>query len=217
LNMLDSFKHKGLRRKLVETLRQKGITHPEVLNAIGKIPRHWFLDSAIAEHAYQDKAMPISAGQTISQPFTVAYQTQLLEPQKGLRVLEVGTGSGYQGSVLCEMGCLLYSIERIQELSDNAQKMFELLNYHPKLKVGDGSLGWPEEAPFDRIIVTAAAPKISQSLFSQLKKGGIMVIPVGNKVQTMYRVKKLGDGKAHTEAFEQFRFVPLIGSDGFSS
>lgn len=213
--MLDTFKHKGLRRKLVEVLALKGIHQETILQAIGNIPRHWFLDSAIAEHAYQDKAMPIGAGQTISQPFTVAYQTQLLKLSKGMKVLEVGTGSGYQGAVLCALECHLYSIERIAELSAKAQKMFDRFGFSPTLKVGDGSLGWTEEAPFDRIIVTAAAPKIANSLYSQLKPGGIMVIPVGNKVQTMYRVTKLADGKPHTESFEEFKFVPLIGADGF--
>lgn len=214
--MQDTFKHKGLRRKLVNILAQKGIHQESILSAIGSIPRHWFLDSAIAEHAYQDKAMPIGAGQTISQPFTVAYQTQLLEASKGQRVLEVGTGSGYQGAVLCALGCELYSIERIPELSSKARKMFDRFGFAPHLKVGDGSLGWPEAAPFDKIIVTAAAPKIANSLFTQLKPGGCMVIPVGNEVQTMYRVKKQANGKPITESFEQFRFVPLIGANGFS-
>lgn len=214
--MQDTFKHKGLRRKLVDVLAQKGIRQESILQAIGSIPRHWFLDSAIAEHAYQDKAMPIGAGQTISQPFTVAYQTQLLNVTTGMKVLEVGTGSGYQGSVLCALRCQLFSIERIAELSVKAKTMFDRFGFAPALKVGDGSLGWPEEAPFDRIIVTAAAPKIANSLYSQLKPGGIMVVPVGDKVQTMYRVTKKTDGKPHTESFEQFKFVPLIGADGFS-
>jgi len=214
--LLDNFKHKGLRKKLVETIQAKGISDANVLKAILKIPRHWFLDSAIAEHAYQDKAMPIGAGQTISQPYTVAYQTQLLELKAQMKVLEIGTGSGYQGSVLCEMGAEVYPIERIEILSKKARHMFAKLNYNPKLMVGDGSLGWPDEAPFDRIIITAAAPEISALLFHQLKPNGIMVVPVGKDVQTMYRIIKTESGEAKTEKFEDFRFVPLIGEKGFS-
>lgn len=214
--MIDSFKHKGLRKKLVETLVLKGIKDQKVLAAIHKIPRHWFLDSAISEHAYQDKALAIGAGQTISQPYTVAFQTQLLRVSPGKKILEIGTGSGYQGSVLCELGAAVYSIERIATLSASAQQMFAKLGYAPSLKVGDGSLGWPEKAPFDGIIVTAAAPNLAESLYKQLKPGGHLVIPVGKDVQTMYRITKGKDGKPIKEKFSDFRFVPLIGAQGFN-
>lgn len=214
--MLDSLKHKGLRRNLIKLLEQKGIKNVDVLEAMLKIPRHWFLDSAISEHAYQDKALAIGMGQTISQPYTVAYQTELLQVSPGLKVLEVGTGSGYQGSVLCELGTNLFSIERIKELTIKAEKLFIKLGYNPRLKIGDGSLGWPAEAPFDRIIVTAAAPDLGKALFAQLKPGGILIIPVGDKVQTMYKVEKLLDGTAKTTKYANFRFVPLIGEKGFN-
>lgn len=214
--MIDSFKHKGLRKKLVETLFQKGIKDQKVLAAIYKIPRHWFLDSAISDHAYQDKALAIGDGQTISQPYTVAYQTELLEVVRGKKILEIGTGSGYQGSVLCELGAELYSIERIHSLAVKASTMFKKLGYLPKLKVGDGSLGWPEQAPFDGIIVTAAAPNLADGLFAQLKTGGHLVVPVGKDVQTMYRITKGADGKPIKEKLDDFRFVPLIGEKGFN-
>lgn len=214
-SFVDSFKHKGLRNKLVETIHKKGITDKAVLQAINSIPRHWFLDSAMADHAYQDKALPIGEGQTISQPFTVAYQTQFLQVAAGMKVLEIGTGSGYQGAVICALGAQLFSVERIASLSKSAQIMFKKLGYMPNLLVGDGSLGWPQMAPFDRIIVTAAAPEISHQLYAQLKPGGIMIIPVGEKVQVMYRVMKTADGEPKTEKLEQFRFVPLIGEAGF--
>lgn len=213
---IDLPKHKGLRKKLIETIASKGITSSIILSVMNDIPRHWFLDSAIDTLAYQDKAMAIGNGQTISQPFTVAYQTQILNVKPGHKVLEIGTGSGYQGTVLCKLGVELYTIERIKALGIGAHEMFQKLGVKPIQKVGDGSLGWPEKAPFDRIIVTAAAPVISNELFKQLKPGGIMVIPVGEKVQTMYRVSKNTSGKAITEKFSDFRFVPLIGEKGFS-
>jgi protein-L-isoaspartate(D-aspartate) O-methyltransferase len=213
---LDLPKHKGLRKKLIETVAAKGITDNRVLSVMNEIPRHWFLDSAIDSLAYQDKAMAIGNGQTISQPFTVAYQTQILNVKPGQRVLEIGTGSGYQGTVLCKLGVELFTIERIKALGLSAHEMFQRFGVNPTQKVGDGTLGWPEKAPFDRIIVTAAAPVISNELFKQLKPGGILVIPVGEKVQTMYRVTKTQEGKAKTEKFSDFRFVPLIGEKGFS-
>ncbi|MFY0672551.1 MAG: protein-L-isoaspartate(D-aspartate) O-methyltransferase [Bacteroidia bacterium] len=215
-NYIDLPKHQGLRKKLIQTIASKGITDLKVLSVMNEIPRHWFLDSAIDTLAYQDKAMAISNGQTISQPFTVAYQTQLLNVKPGQKVLEIGTGSGYQGTVLCKLGVELFTVERIKELGIGAHEMFQKLGVRPTQKVGDGTLGWPEKAPFDRIIVTAAAPVISNELFKQLKPEGVMVIPVGEKVQTMYRVIKTADGKAKTEKYSDFKFVPLIGEKGFN-
>lgn len=213
--MEDSFKHKGLRKRLVQVLSDKGIHDHKILNAFLKIPRHYFLDSALAHHAYEDKALPIGKGQTISQPYTVAYQTQLLELKPGLKVLEVGTGSGFQAAVLCELGMTLFTVERIPELSKSAAKLLRMLGYEPNLFVSDGSIGLPEIAPFHRIIVTAASPSLGEALISQLAPGGIMVIPVGDDVQTMYKITKDSQGKTSTQKLEQFRFVPLIGEKGY--
>ncbi|MGB0432126.1 MAG: protein-L-isoaspartate(D-aspartate) O-methyltransferase, partial [Bacteroidia bacterium] len=187
---IDLPRHRGNREKLVEIVANKGISDQNVLKALLEIPRHWFLDSAIEKLAYTDKAMAIGNGQTISQPFTVAYQTQLLKVKPGLKILEIGTGSGYQGTVLCKLGANVFTIERIKDLAVKAHSMFLKLGVKPTQKAGDGTLGWPENAPFDRIIVTAAAPNIAANLFNQLKPNGIMVIPIGEKVQTMYRVTK---------------------------
>jgi protein-L-isoaspartate(D-aspartate) O-methyltransferase len=184
--MIDSFKHKGLRNKLIEELSEKGIIDSGVLNAISKIPRHLFMDSGFIDHAYQDKAFPIGSGQTISQPFTVAFQTQLLEIKKGNKILEIGTGSGYQAAVLCEMGAKVYTIERIRELFRKTSSFLPSINYYPKKMIyGDGYEGLEEEAPFDGIIVTAGASKIPEKLLLQLKVGGRMVVPIGENVQKM--------------------------------
>ena len=181
----DTFKHKGLRKKLVDKIQLKGITDKQVLEAIGKIPRHFFLDAAFEEFAYQDKPFPIGAGQTISQPFTVAFQTQLLNIKKGDKVLEIGTGSGYQACVLVEMGAKVFSIERHKSLYTKTKQFLVELNYFPRLFFGDGYKGLPTYAPFDKIIVTAGAPTVPEDLLSQLKIGGMLLIPLGENVQTM--------------------------------
>ena len=208
----DTYRHKGLRKQLIDQLRQKGITDERVLEVMDKIPRHYFLDSAFDQMAYEDKAFPISEGQTISQPYTVAYQTQLLEVKSFEKVLEVGTGSGYQAMVLAGLGAQVYTIERQKKLYDE-QKQFVLRDRYPSIKYffGDGYLGLPTFAPFDKVLVTAAAPLIPPKLIEQLKPGGKMVIPVGEgEVQSMLRITKLADGSHTEESFEQFSFVPML-------
>jgi protein-L-isoaspartate(D-aspartate) O-methyltransferase len=209
--MLDTPRHQGLRNKLVEELMQKGITNAFVLKAIAKIPRHVFFESALANHAYQDKAFPIAAEQTISQPYTVAFQSQLLDVQQGHKVLEIGTGSGYQAAVLMELKTQVYTIERIKELYTKAKKTLSLLNYRPKyMSYGDGYKGLLLYAPFDRIIVTAAAPYIPQELINQLKPNGKLVIPVGNEAQEMKLIEKDASGNITETNHGTFRFVPLL-------
>jgi protein-L-isoaspartate(D-aspartate) O-methyltransferase len=208
----DTYRHKGLRKQLVETLRQKGITDERVLNAINNIPRHYFLDSAFDKVAYEDRAFPIAESQTISQPYTVAYQTQLLEIKQYDKVLEIGTGSGYQAIVLAEMGAQVYTIERQKKLFDEHRK-FVLRNRYPNIKYfyGDGYEGLPTYAPFDKIIVTAAAPQVPPKLIGQLKNGGAMVIPVGEgAVQKMMRIRKNADGSIVEEILDNFSFVPMV-------
>ncbi len=209
----DSFRHQGLRRQLVQQLREKGIHNEAILEAIGKIPRHIFMDNAFLEYAYQDKAFPIACGQTISQPFTVAYQTQLLDPHKGEKVLEIGTGSGYQSAVLAETGAKVFSIERHKPLHETTRKRLDEMKYFTvKTFYGDGFKGLPAFAPFDKILVTCGAPEIPQALVAQLKPGGIMVIPVGPlEEQTMTTVLKKPDGSTEVIAFNKFRFVPMLG------
>ncbi|MBT8375953.1 MAG: protein-L-isoaspartate(D-aspartate) O-methyltransferase, partial [Bacteroidia bacterium] len=192
--MKDTFKHKGLRQKLVETITNKGISDSKVLDAIGKIPRHLFMDSGFLDHAYQDKAFPIAAEQTISQPYTVAFQTELLQIKPGDKILEIGTGSGYQAAVLIELGAKVYSIERQQELFKKTSKFLPKIGYRAKkLIFGDGYKGLPDEAPFDGIIVTAGAPFVPKPLLSQLAIGGRLVIPVGEDVQTMTLYVRKGE------------------------
>lgn len=209
----DTYLHKGLRRQLVEVIRQKGITDERVLDAILHIPRHFFMDSAFDKIAYEDRAFPIGEGQTISQPYTVAYQSQLLEIKPFEKVLEIGTGSAYQATVLAEMGAQVYTIERQKKLFDS-NKQFAYLKKYPGLKFfyGDGYEGLPTYGPFDKIIVTAAAPFIPPRLVQQLKPGGKMVIPVGDgKVQRMLRLTRLADGTTSEEWFDNFSFVPMLG------
>jgi protein-L-isoaspartate(D-aspartate) O-methyltransferase len=209
----DSYRHKGLRKKLVEVIKNKGITDEKVLAAIENIPRHFFLDSAFDEVAYEDRAFPITSGQTISQPYTVAYQTQLLEIKPFLKVLEIGTGSAYQASVLAEMGAQVFTIERQKKIFE-ANKKFSYIKKYPNIKYfyGDGYEGLPTYAPFDRVLITAAAPEIPQKLIAQLKPGGMMVIPVGSgNLQTMKRITKNEDGTLKEEAFDLFSFVPMLG------
>lgn len=209
--MKDTFKHKGLRQQLVTVLETKGIKDKSVLNAIGNIPRHLFMDSGFLDHAYQDKAFPIAADQTISQPYTVAFQTELLQVKKEDKILEIGTGSGYQTAVLCELGAKVWSIERQQELFKKASKFLPKLGYRAKkLIFGDGYKGLPEEAPFDSIIVTAGAPFVPKPLLSQLKMGGKLVIPVGDDVQTMTLFIRKGPKEFEQHEFGEFRFVPLL-------
>jgi protein-L-isoaspartate(D-aspartate) O-methyltransferase len=207
----DTFKHKGLRQKLVNVLIAKGITNKDVLNAIGNIPRHLFMDSSFLDHAYQDKAFPIAASQTISQPYTVAFQSELLQVKKGDKILEIGTGSGYQAAVLCELGAKVYSIERQQELFKKTSKFLPKLGYRPKKVIfGDGYKGLPEEAPFDSIIVTAGAPFVPKPLLSQLKIDGRLVIPVGDDVQIMTLFIRNGVKEFEKHELGEFRFVPLL-------
>jgi protein-L-isoaspartate(D-aspartate) O-methyltransferase len=208
----DTYRHKGLRNKLVETVRKKGITDEKVLNAIATIPRHFFLDSAFDEVAYEDKAFPIAASQTISQPYTVAYQTQLLDVKPFLKVLEIGTGSGYQASVLAELGAQVFTIERQKTLYD-ANKNFDYLKKYPNIKFfyRDGFEGLPTYGPFDRVLITAAAPEIPPKLVEQMKTGGMMVIPVGSgEVQVMKRLIKQADGSLKEEVYDKFSFVPML-------
>ena len=208
----DTYRHKGLRKKLVDGIRAKGITDENVLKAINNIPRHFFLDSAFDEVAYEDKAFPIAEGQTISQPYTVAYQSQLLEVKPFHKVLEIGTGSAYQACVLAEMGVQVYTIERQKKLFDE-NKQFDYLKKYPNIKFfyGDGYEGLPTFAPFDRVLVTAAAPLIPPKLIDQLKSGGMMVIPVGQgEVQRMMRITKLENGAIREEVFDNFSFVPML-------
>ncbi len=209
--MKDPFQHKGLRQKLVEVVQSKGITDAKVLEAIGKVPRHLFMDSGFLDHAYQDKAFPIAAGQTISQPYTVAFQTELLQVEKDSKILEIGTGSGYQCAILCEMGAKVYSIERQLELFKLTSKFLPKIGYRPKkLIFGDGYKGLPDEAPFDGIIVTAGAPFVPKPLMSQLAIGGRLVIPVGDKVQIMTLFIRKGAKEFEKHEFGEFRFVPLL-------
>ncbi len=208
----DSYLYKGLRKQLVKTVRQKGISDEKVLNALDKVPRHFFLDSAFDKVAYEDRAFPIGEGQTISQPYTVAYQSQLLEVKPFEKVLEIGTGSAYQACVLAELGVTVYTIERQKTLFDS-NKAFGYLRKYPNIKFfyGDGYEGLPTYAPFDKVIITAAAPDIPRKLIEQLKPGGIMVMPVGmGEVQRMMRVTKLENGALKEQVFDNFSFVPMI-------
>ena len=209
--MQDTFTHKGKRKQLVEALVKKGIINKEVLRAIGVIPRHLFMDSGFIDHAYIDKAFPIGAEQTISQPFTVARQTELLGIEKGAKVLEIGTGSGFQTAVLIEMGMHVFSIERQNELFKKTKLFLPKLGYRPKkLIFGDGYKGLKTEAPFDGIVVTAGAPFVPKPLLSQLKIGGRLVIPIGSKNQIMTLITRVSKTKFKKEEFGEFRFVPLL-------
>jgi protein-L-isoaspartate(D-aspartate) O-methyltransferase len=208
----DTYRHQGLRKKLVETVRKKGITDERILSAIGQIPRHFFLDKAFEELAYEDKALPIAADQTISQPYTVAYQTQLLDIRKGDKVLEIGTGSGYQACVLELIGAKVYTIERQGELFKKTSALLSEMGYKRiQLFFRDGFKGIPEIQPFDRILITCGAPEIPNELLYQLKIGGKMVVPVGEKVQRMLRITRQEEHKFQEEYFDDFRFVPMLG------
>lgn len=209
--MKDTAKHQGLRNQLVNLLAQKGITDKNVLDAIKKIPRHLFLNSSFEDFAYQDKPFPIGAGQTISQPYTVAFQTELLQVKKEDKILEIGTGSGYQTAVLCTMGAKVFSIERQNELFKKTSVLLPKMGIRPKhLSFGDGYKGLPNFAPFDSIIVTAGAPFIPQPLMAQLKIGGRLVIPVGEDIQVMTLLIRKSETQFEKHEFGDFRFVPLL-------
>lgn len=207
----DSHRQQGKRQQLVKIVQEKGIEDQKVLKAIGSIPRHLFMDSSFEDHAYQDKAFPIAADQTISQPYTVAFQTELLQIQRGDTVLEIGTGSGYQTAVLCYLGAKVYTVERQRELFKKTERFLPKLGYRPKYATfGDGYLGLPDYAPFDKIIVTAGAPFIPKPLMQQLKVGGRLVIPVGDDVQIMTLLERKSQKEFKKTTFGEFRFVPLL-------
>ena len=207
----DSHRQQGKRQQLVKIVQEKGIEDQKVLKAIGSIPRHLFMDSSFEDHAYQDKAFPIAADQTISQPYTVAFQTELLQIKRDDTVLEIGTGSGYQTAVLCYLGAKVYTVERQRELFKKTERFLPKLGYRPKYATfGDGYLGLPDYAPFDKIIVTAGAPFIPKPLMQQLKVGGRLVIPVGDEVQIMTLLERKSQKEFKKTTFGEFRFVPLL-------
>ncbi len=209
-------KFSSRRKKLTEHIRNKGIKDPKVLQAIEQVPRHIFVDTALENHAYEDSALPIGSGQTISQPYTVAVQTELLEVKKGDKILEIGTGSGYQAAILCHMGADVYSVERHEPLYLNARQKLQELGYRPRLKCGDGTLGWSAYAPYDGIIVTAGAPIVPEDLIQQLSVGGKLIVPVGDQeVQTMIRITRVSEDAYEEEQLKEFKFVPLIGEKGW--
>jgi len=211
----DNYRQRGLRQKLVKILRQKGIKDERVLSVMGKVPRHVFFDDALLTHAYEDKAFPIGQGQTISQPYTVAFQTEKLEVKPKDKILEIGTGSGYQACVLLELGATLYTIEYNRVLFEKTKEFLPLMGYRPFFIHGDGSKGLAMKAPFDKIIVTAAAPVIPEALTDQLAEGGILIIPVGGlDRQQMIRITKR-KGELTREEFDYFSFVPLKGDQGW--
>jgi protein-L-isoaspartate(D-aspartate) O-methyltransferase len=213
----DNYRQRGLRNKLVKNLKKKGISDERVLDAISKVPRHVFFDDALLGHAYEDKAFPIGEGQTISQPYTVAFQTEKLEIRPGDKVLEIGTGSGYQAAILVELGARVYTIEYNRRLYETAREFLPRMGYNPYFFYGDGSKGLPAKAPFDKIIVTAGAPIIPKALTDQLAEGGILIIPVGDRErQRMLRIRKI-NGKLIQEEFENFAFVPLLGEQGWKN
>lgn len=216
-NLEDNYRHKGLRMQLVEQLRAKGINDEAVLAAISEVPRHVFLDSSFVELAYQDQAFPIGSGQTISQPSTVALQTQLLQVEKGMKVLEIGTGSGYQACVLAAMGAKVFSIERQRNLFFKTKEILEQLPFRVKVFLGDGFEGLSTYQPFDRVIVTAGAPTLPTTLIEQMKPNAVMVIPMDNtegEGQTMLRITKKEDGTLKKEEFGDFKFVPMLKEIG---
>jgi protein-L-isoaspartate(D-aspartate) O-methyltransferase len=216
LKLEDTYLHKGKRRALVAELRRKGIQSEKVLEAINTLPRHFFFDTALISHAYEDKAFPIGEGQTISQPYTVAFQTELLDVKSGDKILEIGTGSGYQGSILHLLGAEVYTIEYQKKLFEGTQRFLKRLGIEMHLFYGDGTEGLPQFAPYDKIIVTAGAPVVPEALINQLKTGGILVIPVGDrKRQAMVKITKKSAKNVEREEFDGFAFVPLLGKDGW--
>lgn len=220
MTRIDSYKHKGLRAQMVEELKQKGITDAAVLNAMGEVPRHWFIDTALDAYAYDDRALKIGCEQTISHPSTVAMQTQLLTVESGMKVLEIGTGSGYQTAILCRMGARVYTVERQKGLFDKTSALLRQLGYRAKCFLGDGYQGLKEVdyGPYDRIIVTCGAPEIPAPLMAQLKTGGVMVIPLGEDEQKMLRIEKGGErpDQWKVEQFGTYSFVPMLDGRNFS-
>ncbi len=212
----DHLKYKQRRKDLCETLKEKGIKDERVLDVFERVPRHLFVETAFEARAYKDTALPIGEGQTISQPFTVARQTELLEVFPGEKILEIGTGSGYQAAILCELGAEVYSVERQKELYEKARSTFKELGYSVQLKLGDGSLGWSAYAPYDGIVVTAGAPVVPEDLINQLNVNGRLIVPVGDeKKQEMVRVIKKRENEFEEEHYRNFKFVPLVGEKGW--
>jgi len=208
---LDSTKHQGQRQQMVALLKEKGIVDPAVIGAMESVPRHWFMDPGLVSHAYKNKAYPIAAEQTISHPYTVAFQSQLINVGPGAKVLEIGTGSGYQTAVLKAMGLTIYTIERQRELFKKTQRLFEQIGLRPKKYIlGDGYLGLPDDGSFDAILVTAGAPSLPKDLLRQLKIGGRLVIPIGTDPQIMHRFTRTGVKSFDKEQFGEFRFVPML-------
>lgn len=220
MTRVDSFKHKGLRRQMCEEMRRKGITDPLVLKAMEEVPRHWFIDPALDAHAYVDRALKIGCDQTISHPSTVAMQSQLLELKPGMKVLEIGTGSGYQTAILCRMGAKVFSVERQKGLFDQTKRLLGELGYRARCFLGDGYQGLTEVnyGPYDRVIVTCGASEIPAPLMAQLKVGGIMVIPLGEEEQEMLRITKEGESREEwkVEKFGTYSFVPMLDGRNFS-
>jgi protein-L-isoaspartate(D-aspartate) O-methyltransferase len=213
---VDKYREQGARKKLVALLRERGISDERVLTAIGKVPRHFFFDETFWNQAYKDIAFPIGDGQTISQPYTVAYQTELLHIQKGDKVMEIGTGSGYQTCVLLELGAKVFTIERQENLFRRTIQVLPKMGYHPQFFLGDGSMGIAEQAPYDKIIVTAGAPLVPEILLKQLKIGGILVIPVGDaNEQKMVTVLRVSETEFEKIVLDTFRFVPLLGDQAW--
>lgn len=209
--MIDTLRHQGLRKKLVEELREKGIHNEKILEAFNAVPRHFFLDLAFEQQAYSNMAFQIGAGQTISHPYTVAFQTQLLELKRGEKVLEIGTGSGFQTCILCKLGSKVVSIERQRELHLKSKNIIHHFNFNPKLIFGDGYQGYELGAPYDKILVTCGAPFVPDALLNQLKTGGILVIPLGSgAVQEMLRIRRVSETEFEQESFGDFSFVPML-------
>jgi len=212
----DTYKHRGMRKQLVKEVASKGIKSRAVLEAIGKVPRHFFFEKIFDSHAYEDKAFPIGEGQTISQPYTVAFQTELLQVKPDDKILEIGTGSGYQATILLELGAKVFTIEYQKKLFEKTTKFLPSIGYEANFYQGDGSKGLQEKAPYDGILVTAGAPTVPKELIKQLKVGGRLVIPVGdNKKQKMVLIHKISRTKLAKEAFDHFSFVPLLGEKGW--
>lgn len=210
-NLRDTYRHKGLRKRMVDALRQRGIADEAVLAALGSVPRHFFLDKTFEEHAYDDKPFPIGCEQTISQPFTVAYQTALLDIKNGDRVLEIGTGSGYQAAILAALGAKVFTVERQEALYFATKELLEKLGVKTvKCFFRDGSNGLPEKAPFDKIIATAGAPAVPRPLLEQLAIGGVLVIPVGDSVQKMLKITRVSQEEFKEQRLDDFRFVPFL-------
>lgn len=209
--MLDTYRHKGLRKRMIDTLRRRGITDEAVLAAMSAVPRHFFLEKAFEEQAYEDKPFPIGCEQTISQPFTVAYQSALLEVKNRDKILEIGTGSGYQAAILAVLGAQVFTIERQEGLYESAKKLLSDMGFSTvRCFFGDGTKGLPRHAPFDKIIVTAGAPVVPESLREQLAIGGRLIIPVGEELQTMLKISRLSATEYREERLDDFRFVPFL-------